>query len=177
VKLATLKDVARLFGIPTRDAEEALHSERAAKVVLSRRSFFGVAGALAAGSAFAFGRPGPDAPLWSDRVWVDQLAPAGGDGSLLFPVRALSEALRIANAPCPRGGCPKTTVLVLPGDYSSVEVTMPPTVDLRAAFRDDRFGTVPMRFHYPEGEHFSAFVDGDLVQWDLRSVSYDLAPG
>ena len=46
---------AKLLGIRPDQAEEALRSERAAKHVVSRRSFFGAAGALATGAIFSFG--------------------------------------------------------------------------------------------------------------------------
>ena len=49
-----------MLGIREDQAEDALHSERAANLVLSRRSFFGVSGALIAGTAFAFPTPAKD---------------------------------------------------------------------------------------------------------------------
>ena len=52
----SLSRFAKLLGLPTHQAEDALHSERAARAVLSRRSFFAAGGALAAGTAFSFGR-------------------------------------------------------------------------------------------------------------------------
>lgn len=161
-----MKDVARLFGIPLGDAEEALHSERAARVVLSRRSLVGVAAALAAGSAFAFGKVEAKPVVWSDRVWVNQRAPAGGDGSLLFPVRTLRQALEIASAPCHLsaylGTNPIAAVRVFPGDYSGEgEVIMTPNVDLRAVFPGHLFGSIPPR---------------SIVTWDFTNVTYDLAP-
>jgi hypothetical protein len=48
---------ARLLGLPPEDAEDALHSDRAARAVLTRRSFFAAAGAMAAGTAFSFAPP------------------------------------------------------------------------------------------------------------------------
>ena len=53
--MTSLSRFARLLGLPAHQAEDALHSERAARAVLSRRSFFAAGGALAAGSAFSFG--------------------------------------------------------------------------------------------------------------------------
>lgn len=45
---------AKLLGIRPDQAEDALHSERAAKHVVSRRSFFGASAALTAGTVFSF---------------------------------------------------------------------------------------------------------------------------
>lgn len=45
-----LESLAKMLGIRRDLAEDALHSERAAKVVLSRRNLFAAAGAMAAGS-------------------------------------------------------------------------------------------------------------------------------
>mgnify|MGYP001617055425 CR=1 FL=1 len=49
---------AKLLGIRPDQAEDALHSERAAKHVVSRRSFLGVGAALATGAIFSFGAGG-----------------------------------------------------------------------------------------------------------------------
>jgi hypothetical protein len=46
-----------MLGVKQRDAEDALHSERAARAVLSRRDLFAASGALALGTAFSFARP------------------------------------------------------------------------------------------------------------------------
>lgn len=53
----SLNALARLLGIKPDHAEDALHSERAARAVLTRRNLFAAGGALAAGSVFSFGRP------------------------------------------------------------------------------------------------------------------------
>lgn len=53
---------AKMLGIREDQAEDALKSERAAKLMLSRRAFFGVSGALAVGTAFAFAHA-PLSPL------------------------------------------------------------------------------------------------------------------
>lgn len=45
---------AKLLGIRHDQAEDALHSERAAKHVVSRRAFFGAGAALATGAIFSF---------------------------------------------------------------------------------------------------------------------------
>ena len=55
--LSTLRDFARMMRVPLGDAEEAMRSDRAAKVVLSRRQLFLASGAMAAGSAFSFAAP------------------------------------------------------------------------------------------------------------------------
>jgi hypothetical protein len=49
-----LKAFARLLRIRDDQAEDALYNVRAAKLVLSRRSFIGVGAALATGAAFGF---------------------------------------------------------------------------------------------------------------------------
>lgn len=48
--LTILATFARLIGVPTRLAEDALHSERAARHTLSRRGMMGALAAMAAGS-------------------------------------------------------------------------------------------------------------------------------
>lgn len=53
--LATLRDFAGLVGLAPSDADEGLRSETAARAVLSRRSFFAAAGAMAVGMAFSEG--------------------------------------------------------------------------------------------------------------------------
>lgn len=50
----SLTTLARMLGIKPHQAEDALHSERAARSVLSRRNLFAASGALALGSAFSF---------------------------------------------------------------------------------------------------------------------------
>lgn len=52
-----LRQFAKLLGLPVHQAEDALYSERSARAVLSRRSLFAAAGALAAGTAFSFPVP------------------------------------------------------------------------------------------------------------------------
>lgn len=53
----SLLALARLLGVKRHQAEDALHSERAARAVLSRRELFAASGALAAGTAFSFSQP------------------------------------------------------------------------------------------------------------------------
>jgi hypothetical protein len=50
--MTALSTLARMLGVRRDLAEDALHSERAAKAVLSRRSLFAAAGAMASGAAF-----------------------------------------------------------------------------------------------------------------------------
>lgn len=63
--------LSKLLGIREDQAEDVLKSERAARHSLTRRSFFGVAGLLTAGTAFSFAAPSAAAevviagrPLW-----------------------------------------------------------------------------------------------------------------
>lgn len=49
---SALKTLASMLGVRSDLAEGAMHSERAAKAVLSRRNLFAAAGAMAAGSVF-----------------------------------------------------------------------------------------------------------------------------
>ncbi len=49
---SALRQFARLLGLSDDLAEDALHSERAARHVVSRRTFFGAGCALAAGMVF-----------------------------------------------------------------------------------------------------------------------------
>jgi hypothetical protein len=55
--VTALSTLARMLGLPPRLAEDALHSERAAKAVLSRRSLFAAGAAMASGAAFSFPVP------------------------------------------------------------------------------------------------------------------------
>jgi hypothetical protein len=55
----SLAALAKLLGVRRHLAEDALHSERAARAVLSRRELFVASGALAAGSVFSFSAPKP----------------------------------------------------------------------------------------------------------------------
>lgn len=50
--MSALRALANMLGVAPRLAEDALHSERAAKAVLSRRNLFAAAGAMAAGTVF-----------------------------------------------------------------------------------------------------------------------------
>ena len=65
--MTALSTLARMLGVSPRLAEDALHSERAAKAVLSRRSLFAAGAAMAGGSAFSFPEPRRDAI----RVWLN----------------------------------------------------------------------------------------------------------
>lgn len=53
--LATLRDFAKLVGLAPSDADEGLRSENSARAVLSRRSFFAAAAAMATATAFSEG--------------------------------------------------------------------------------------------------------------------------
>jgi hypothetical protein len=68
--MTALSALARMLGIRSELAEDAMRSERAARAVLSRRSLFAAAGAMAAGAAFSFGGPVADM-RW---VWVSSTA-------------------------------------------------------------------------------------------------------
>lgn len=59
--MSILNEFARMVGVEPRLAEDALHSERCAKAVLSRRALFGGAAVLASGIAFGFA-PEPAEP-------------------------------------------------------------------------------------------------------------------
>ena len=60
-----LNQFAKILGIRKDQAEDALVNDRAAKVVLSRRSFVGVGAALVAGTAFGFYKQREHLP-WCD---------------------------------------------------------------------------------------------------------------
>lgn len=51
----SLQTFAKMLGLPTRLAEDALHSESSARAVLTRRSLFAAGAALAAGSVLVGG--------------------------------------------------------------------------------------------------------------------------
>jgi hypothetical protein len=53
-----------MLGVAPRLAEDVLHSERAAKAVLTRRNLFVAAGAMAAGTVLAPGADLVAAPQW-----------------------------------------------------------------------------------------------------------------
>ncbi len=48
---------AKMIGVPEHQSEDALHSEGAARAVLSRRDLLAAGAGLAAGSAFSFASP------------------------------------------------------------------------------------------------------------------------
>jgi hypothetical protein len=50
-----LNTLAKMLGLSAEHAEASMHSERAARAVLTRRNLFAAGAALAAGSAFSFG--------------------------------------------------------------------------------------------------------------------------
>lgn len=53
--MQALKTLAKMLGVPARLAEDALHSESAARAVLSRRNLFAAGAAMAAGSLLVGG--------------------------------------------------------------------------------------------------------------------------
>lgn len=62
----SLVALARMLGIKPHQAEDALHSEHAARAVLSRRDLFAAGGAMAAGSAFSFAPPPPSIEFYGN---------------------------------------------------------------------------------------------------------------
>lgn len=52
--MSALATLARLLGVRPELAEDALHSERAARAALTRRNLIAAAGAMASGAAFGF---------------------------------------------------------------------------------------------------------------------------
>ncbi len=61
--MSVWNEFAALIGVAPRHAEDALHSERAARASLSRRGLFGASAALAAGVAFGFPATSAEAGL------------------------------------------------------------------------------------------------------------------
>ncbi len=52
--VSALSTLARMLGLSDEHAEASIHSENAARAVLTRRNLFAAGAALAAGSAFSF---------------------------------------------------------------------------------------------------------------------------
>ena len=73
--MTALSTLARMLGVRRELAEDALHSERAAKAVLSRRSLFAAVGAMVGGVAFGFG--GFERP-WDWMMFADGVEVARG---------------------------------------------------------------------------------------------------
>jgi hypothetical protein len=67
--MQSLARLAKMLGVPTRLAEDALHSERAARAVLSRRNLFAAGAAMAAGSLLV-GGPLPLYLFHSGDDWI-----------------------------------------------------------------------------------------------------------
>lgn len=61
--MSALSVFAHLLGIADRQAEDALHSEDTAKLVVGRRGFIAVTGLVAAGSVFSFAKTRPNATV------------------------------------------------------------------------------------------------------------------
>lgn len=69
--MTILSTFARLIGIPERLAEDALHSERAARHTLSRRGMMGALAAMAAGSVVSLpALPSARIARWS-ATWLN----------------------------------------------------------------------------------------------------------
>jgi hypothetical protein len=66
--LKALQVLARMLGVPQHQAEDALHSERAARAVLSRRNLLAAGAALAAGATWSF--PNIDVIGPGEEIWV-----------------------------------------------------------------------------------------------------------
>lgn len=70
--MSALQKLAKMLGVGEHQAEDAMHSERAAKAALSRRNLFAAAGALAAGTVFVPVRQ--VTPAWQSlRVFIKGL--------------------------------------------------------------------------------------------------------
>lgn len=81
--MSALQKLARMLGVGEHQAEDAMHSERAAKAALSRRNLFAAAGALAAGTVFVSVQP--VAPVWQTfRIFIkgDEFYVVDGFGDL-----------------------------------------------------------------------------------------------
>jgi len=74
-----IQQLAKMLGLSRDDAEASMHSDRAARAVLSRRNLFAAGAALATGAAFSFGAAEPEGfwiqnpklmgpPSWKDVV-------------------------------------------------------------------------------------------------------------
>lgn len=55
-----IQQLAKLLGLTPEHAEASMHSERAARAVLSRRNLFAAGAALATGAVFSFGAAEPE---------------------------------------------------------------------------------------------------------------------
>jgi hypothetical protein len=80
-----LQKLATMLAIPERHSEDALHSESAARAVLTRRNLFAAGGAMAAGSVFSFAVPGP-AGFWVQNTWPDITITLPSGEVLRFPI-------------------------------------------------------------------------------------------
>ncbi len=62
-----LNTLARMLGLSPTDAEASMHSERAARAVLTRRNLFAAGAAMATGAAFSF----PTARVFTYADWLE----------------------------------------------------------------------------------------------------------
>lgn len=90
---SALKEFAKLLHLPERHAEDALHSERAAKHTISRRSFFGTSAAMAGAAVFAIPQaveaeplPVPTGPRGAE--WASPQFWAATGCAVLMPIGA-----------------------------------------------------------------------------------------
>lgn len=89
---AALTKLAGMLGVRPELAEDALHSERAARAVLTRRNLLAAGAALASGAAFSLPVPEP-AGQW---VWIEiggHWLPSGAAGRVVgFVKRSASRS-------------------------------------------------------------------------------------
>jgi hypothetical protein len=86
-----IAQLAKMLGLSRDHAEASMHSERAARAVLTRRNLFAAGGALASGAAFSFAAAEP-AGFWVQNIailsfgeWTDITITLGDGTTLRFP--------------------------------------------------------------------------------------------
>jgi len=72
-----IAQLARMLRLPPTDVEASMHSERAARAVLTRRNLFAAGAAMATGAAFSFATPEPTC------VWANNPQLITGEGKLI----------------------------------------------------------------------------------------------
>ncbi len=65
-----IQALAKLLGLTPEHAEASMHSESAARAVLTRRNLFAAGAALATGSVFSFGATDPDG-VYLITSWIE----------------------------------------------------------------------------------------------------------